>query len=67
MCGCLYVWSRNELTLLFRHQQAHHGPISTLSFDKYEQMPLLLSGGADGIVKVRSFENVAVLVIWQSQ
>lgn len=53
MWGCLYVWARSDLTLLFRQEKAHAGPISTLAFDKYEHMPMLMSGGADGIVKVR--------------
>eukprot|EP00750_Incisomonas_marina_P031759 INCI8292.3.p1 GENE.INCI8292.3~~INCI8292.3.p1 ORF type:complete len:1155 (-),score=205.10 INCI8292.3:1588-5052(-) len=52
MWGCLYVWARSDLTLLFRQDKAHAGPISTLAFDKYEHMPMLMSGGADGIVKV---------------
>ena len=58
MWGCLYVWARSDLTLLFRQDKAHAGPISTLAFDKYEHMPMLMSGGADGIVKVRSLHCV---------
>ena len=64
MCGCLYVWARSAgLALLFRQEHAHVGPISTLAFDKHEQMPLLLSGGADTLVKVRSWMRSRVCLV----